>query len=80
MEKMTGNTVLHLVCEMITDLPMVEAIVSQGADLNPVRNDDMMPLTIINKKYEADPDSNTLFDIKELLERKGAKSDWRTDF
>jgi hypothetical protein len=57
---------------------MVETIVSAGADLNPVRNDNKLPLTIINEKLEKDPDSNELFDIKELLVRKGAVPDWRT--
>ena len=78
MEKMTGNTVLHLVCELFTDLQMVSALISQGAELNPVRNDDMMPLAIINKKYADNPDSDVLYDIKELMERKGARSSWRS--
>jgi len=45
--------------------------------LNPVRNDDKLPLTIIRERLEADPDNNDLFDIEELLVRKGASLNWR---
>lgn len=77
MEKFTANTVLHVVCDLLTDLSMVDTVVSMGVDVNSVRNDDKLPLAIINAKLELDPDNDVLFDIKELLERKGAKTDWR---
>ena len=57
---------------------MVETIISHGADVNPVRNDNKLPLNIINEKLEKDPDNTVLYDIKELLVRKGAVDDWRT--
>jgi len=57
---------------------MVDTIVSAGADLNPVRNDNKLPLTIINEKLAKDPDSNELYDIHELLVRKGAVADWKS--
>jgi len=50
----------------------VELIVNAGADLNPVRNDDKLPLTIVRERLAADPDNNDLFDIEEFLTRKGA--------
>lgn len=56
---------------------MVTTLVDRGAELNAVRNDDKLPLTIINEKLDKDPDNEVLFDIKELLERKGAVTDWR---
>lgn len=77
MEKFSANTVLHVVCDVLTDFSMVSTVVDMGVDVNPVRNDDKVPLAIINAKLEADPDNDALFDIKELLERKGAKTDWR---
>ena len=52
-------------------------IVNAGADLNPVRNDDKLPLQIVRDRLEADPDNNDLFDIEEFLTRKGAKTTWR---
>ena len=48
-----------------------------GADLNPVRNDDKLPLTIVSERLEADPDNNDLFDIEEFLTRMGGKLSWR---
>ena len=78
MDRFTGSTALHAVCELHTDLVFVDAIVYAGADLNSINNDGKLPLNIIDDKLKQDPDSNELFDIKELLERKGAKSEWRS--
>jgi ankyrin repeat protein len=77
MERITGNTVLHTVCDVLTDYEMVEIVISNGADVNAVRNDDKLPLNIINAKLQQDPENETLLEIKDLLERKGAKTDWR---
>ena len=77
MESITGNTVLHTVCQYLNDYVMVDTVISNGADVNAVRDDDKMPLNIINQKLEQEPENGTLLDIKELLERKGAKTDWR---
>ena len=55
----------------------MELIVNAGADLNPVRNDDKLPLTIIRERLEADPDNNDLYDIEEFLTRMGGKISWR---
>lgn len=68
---------LHIACEELRDLQIVELLVTAGADLDPVRNDDKLPLTIIRERLEADPDNNDLFDIEEFLTRKGAKVSWR---
>ena len=80
MDRFTGSTSLHAVCELFTDLVFVDAIGNAGADVNAVNNDGKLPLNLINEKLKLDPDSDVLFDIKELLERKGAKTDWRTNF
>ena len=77
MDKTDGSTVLHIACEILSDFPIVEMIVEAGADLNPVRNDDKLPLGIIRERLEADPDNNDLFDIEEYLTRKGASTTWR---
>ena len=77
MDKTTGNTALHAVCELMNDFIIVEMLVNAGAELNGVRNDNKLPLNIINEKILENPDSNVLFDIEELLIRKGAKTDWR---
>jgi len=52
-------------------------IVDAKADLNPVRNDDKLPLTIVRERLEANPDNNDLYDIEEFLTRKGASMSWR---
>ena len=77
MDQTDGSTPLHIACESLSDFQIVEMIVNKGADLNAVRNDDKLPLTIIKERLEADPDNNDLFDIEEFLERKGAKITWR---
>ena len=77
MDDTDGSTILHIACEMLSDFQIVELIVNAGADLNPVRNDDKLPLTIIRERLEADPDNNDLYDIEEFLTRMGAKISWR---
>ena len=77
MDGTDGSTVLHVACEELNDFQIVELIVNAGADLNPVRNDDKLPLTIIRERLEADPDNNDLYDIEEFLTRKGASISWR---
>ena len=77
MDKTDGSTVLHIACEILSDFQIVELIVEAGADLNPVRNDDKLPLTIVRERLEKDPDNNDLFDIEEYLTRKGAQVSWR---
>ena len=77
MDTTDGSTVLHVGCEELSDFQIVELIVNAGADLNPVRNDDKLPLTIVRERLEADPDNNDLYDIEEFLTRKGASTSWR---
>ena len=77
MDDTDGSTILHIACEMLSDFQIVELIVNAGADLNPVRNDDKLPLTIIRERLEADPDNNDLYDIEEFLTRMGGKVSWR---
>lgn len=77
MDGTDGSTVLHVACEELNDFSIVEMIVNAGADLNPVRNDDKLPLTIIRERLEADPDNNDLYDIEEFMTRKGASISWR---
>lgn len=77
MDETDGSTVLHVACEELSDFQIVEMIVNAGADLNPVRNDDKLPLTIVRERLEADPDNNDLYDIEEFLTRKGASLTWR---
>ena len=77
MDDTDGSTILHIACEMLSDFQIVELIVNAGADLNPVRNDDKLPLTIIRERLEADPDNNDLYDIEEFLTRMGGKVTWR---
>jgi hypothetical protein len=40
MDKTNGSTALHLACELLRDLTIVEILVDGGADVNPVNNDD----------------------------------------
>ena len=78
MDSMGSNTVLHLACELLKDFTIVETIVSTGADVNPVNNDDQLPLAIIKRRLETeDPESYDLQDIYELLQKKGATLTWR---
>lgn len=77
MDETDGSTPLHIACQYLSDFQIVEQIVEAGAELDPVRNDDKLPLTIIRERLEADTNNNDLFDIEEYLTRKGAKATWR---
>ena len=68
----SGETVLHVACELLSDAVIVRNIIETNADLNPVRNDDKLPLTIIKERIEEDPDNFALAEIEEMLEKKGA--------
>lgn len=68
----SGQTVLHVACELLSDAVIVRNIIDGKADLNPVRNDDKLPLTIIKERIEEDPDNFDLAEIEEMLEKKGA--------
>ena len=74
----SGETVLHVACELLSDAIIVRNIVDAKADLNPVRNDDKLPLTIIKERLEEDPDNFALAEIEEMLEKKGAQVSWRS--
>ena len=76
MDKLNSSTVLHKVCEELTDLVMVESIVAAGADVNAVNNDNELPLTFIKARREKDPENEVLEDIEWFLEKKGAVDDW----
>jgi len=73
----SGETVLHIACEILTDPTIVRTIMETKADLNPVRNDDKLPLTIIKARIEEGNDSFELAEIEEMLEMKGAQVSWR---
>lgn len=44
MDKVNGSTALHVACDLLTDLTIIEILVNGGADVNPVNNDNKMPL------------------------------------
>ena len=73
----SGETVLHVACELLSDAVIVRNIIEAKADLNPVRNDDKLPLTIIKERIEEDPDNFALAEIEEMLEKGGAQVTWR---
>lgn len=39
MDKLNGSTALHVACDLLSDLIIIETLVSGGADVNPVNND-----------------------------------------
>ena len=77
MDKANGSTPLIMACEHLKDLIIVEILVNAGADVNAVNNDDGMPLKIIKRRLQDDPENYDLQDIYEFLKRKGAVKDWR---
>jgi ankyrin repeat protein len=47
MDKLNSSTVLLSACEYLNDLTIVETLVSAGADVNAVNEDNDLPLTVI---------------------------------
>lgn len=79
MDKANSSTPLHIACEILTDLTIIETLVeSGGADVNSVNNSNGMPLNIVKTRLKSDPENDVLQDIYEFLKRKGAKRDWRS--
>lgn len=39
MDKLNGSTVLHVACDLLTDLIIVETLIESGCHINPVNND-----------------------------------------
>ena len=73
----SGETVLHVACELLKDAIIVSIIINAKADVNPIRNDDKMPLGLIKEQIEEDPDNFALAEIEEMLEKRGAIVNWR---
>ena len=60
-DKKDGSTPLMTACERLMDQIIIEILVEQGgAEVNSVSNDDDMPLKIIKKKLEKDPENYDL--------------------
>lgn len=77
MNNTNGSTPLHIACDQLTDLTIIEVLVDAGADVNSVNNDDEMPLVLVRRRLKNDPENVNLLDIEEYLVRKGAKTQWR---
>ena len=48
---------MHYACQYSTDLIIVEILADGGADLNPVNNDEKMPLITIRERIAKDPNN-----------------------
>ena len=44
MNNSNGSTALHVACDLLFDLQIIQNLVEGGADVNPVNNDNQMPL------------------------------------
>jgi len=77
MDKLNSSTVLHSACEYLNDLTVVETLVSAGADVNAVNEDNDLPLTIVQRKREKDLENEALEDIEWFLEKNGGVADWK---
>jgi hypothetical protein len=78
MNSSNGSTPMHVACDSLKDLMIIETLFEGGADVNPVNNDNEMPLQLLRRRLKADPENEELLDIDEYLVRKGAKTDWRS--
>jgi len=47
MDKVNNSTPLHVASDLLTDLVIFEILLDGGANVNPVNNDNKMPLGII---------------------------------
>ena len=77
MDKLNGSTALHLACEHLTDLVIIETLIDGGADVNAVNSDDKLPINYVRARMEKDPDNYDLLDIEIKLKQKGSKDDWK---
>ena len=78
MNSANGSTPLHVACDSLCDLTIIEILVDGGADVNAVNNDDEMPLLLLRRRLQKDDQNEQLLDLEEYLMRKGAKTNWRT--
>lgn len=78
MNNTNGSTPLHIACDELKDITIIEILVDAGADVNAVNNDDEMPLLLLRRRLKNDPENESLLDIEEYLVRKGAKTTWRS--
>ena len=78
MNSTNGSTPLHVACDSLKDLTIIEVLVDGGADVNSVNNDDEMPLQLLRRRLQKEPENEQLQDLEEYLVRKGAKTHWRS--
>ena len=78
MNSANGSTPLHVACDSLSDLTIVEILVDGGADVNAVNNDDEMPLLLLRRRQQKDAQNEQLLDLEDYLLRKDAKTHWRT--
>jgi len=77
MDRLNGSTALHLACEHLTDLIIIETIIDGGADVNAVNSDDKLPIDYVRARMEKDPENYDLLDIEIKLKQKGSKDNWK---
>ena len=63
MNSTNGSTPLHIACDELKDLTIIEILVDAGADVNAVNNDDEMPLLLLRRRLKNDPENESLLDI-----------------
>ena len=52
-------------------------LVENGADINAVDKNKKVPLNYVDEKIKENPDVARYKEVKEYLESKGAKRDWK---
>jgi hypothetical protein len=57
MNSANGSTPLHVACDSLRDLTIIEILVDGGADVNSVNNDDEMPLLLLRRRLQKDPEN-----------------------
>lgn len=59
------------------NLAFVKMLVENGADINAVDKNKKVPLNYVDEKIKENPDVARYKEVKEYLESKGAKRDWK---
>ena len=71
-DRANGSTALHVACDLLNDIKIIQQIVNGGADINAVNNDSLTPLAIVKRRSLLEPENEVVREIEKYLVECGA--------